>query len=60
VRGEEGGWWARGNAAGERGVVMDVEFEEMEEGVCYEGDWAVEFCGHGEISFDLVRLKLID
>jgi hypothetical protein len=28
-------WWARGYAAGERRVVVDVEFEEVEEGVGY-------------------------
>lgn len=33
-----------GDAAGEGGIVVDVEFEEVEEGVCYEGDCAVEFC----------------
>ena len=28
-------WWAGGDSAGERGVVVDVEFEEVEERVCY-------------------------
>jgi hypothetical protein len=32
-----------GDAAGEGRVVVDVEFEEVEEGVCYEGDCAVQF-----------------
>jgi hypothetical protein len=32
---------ARGDSAGERGVVVDVEFEEVEEGVGDEVDGAV-------------------
>jgi len=28
-------WWARGYAAGEGRVVVDVKFEEVEEGVGY-------------------------
>ena len=28
-------WWAGGDAAGEGSVVVDVEFEEVEERVCY-------------------------
>lgn len=44
VRREDGGGGPRGDPAGEGGVVVDVEFEEVEERVCYEGDCAVEFC----------------
>ena len=43
--GEDRRWWARGDAAGERGVVVDVEFEKMEKGICDERNCAVEFCG---------------
>jgi hypothetical protein len=28
-------WWAGGDSAGEGSVVVNVEFEEVEEGVCY-------------------------
>jgi hypothetical protein len=41
-------WWAGGDAAGEGSVVVDVEFEEVEEGVCYQGDGAVEFYKRSE------------
>lgn len=37
-------WRSGGNAAGEWRVVVDVEFEEVEEGVGYEGYRAVEIC----------------
>ena len=35
-------WGPRGDAAGERRIIVDVEFEEVEEGVGYQGDGAVE------------------
>ena len=41
---ENGGGGTGGDAAGEGGVIVDVEFEEVEEGVCDEGDCAVQFC----------------
>jgi len=47
VAGVVDGWGTRGDAAGEGGVVVNVEFEEVEEGVCYEGDCAIEFCVSG-------------
>jgi hypothetical protein len=34
-RGVDVCWWAGGDSAGEWSVVVDVEFEEVEEGVCY-------------------------
>jgi len=36
-------WWAGGYAAREWGVIVDVEFEEVKEGVGDEWDCAVEF-----------------
>ena len=36
------GGWTGGNAAGEGGVVMDVEFEQVEDGVGDEGNRAVQ------------------
>lgn len=38
----DGGWGARGQAACQRGVVVDVELEEVEEGVVDGVDGAVE------------------
>lgn len=38
-------WGPGGDAAGEGGVVVDVELEEVEEGVGYEGNRAVEIWG---------------
>lgn len=35
--------WPRRNAAGQRRIGVDVEFEEMEEGVVNHGDCAVDF-----------------
>lgn len=35
---------SRGDSTGEGDVVVDVEFEEVEEGVCNEWDRAIEFC----------------
>ena len=43
VRGENGGRGSLWDSAGEGRVVVDVEFEEVEEGVGYEGNSAVEF-----------------
>jgi hypothetical protein len=40
---QDGGCGTLWDSAGEGGVVVDVEFEEVEERVCYEGDCAVEF-----------------
>ena len=40
-------WRASGETACEGGVVMDVEFEKMEEGVSDDGDGAVEFYEKG-------------
>lgn len=37
-------WWRPGrDAAGKRRIVVDVEFQEVEEGISYERDCAVEF-----------------
>ena len=36
-----GGRWSRWESAGERGVIMDVKFEKVEEGVWEGGDGAV-------------------
>jgi hypothetical protein len=44
--------WTRRQTAGERGVVVDVEFEEVEEGVCYEGNGAVEFVFYAVADFE--------
>lgn len=43
MRGDDVRWWARGNTARERSIVVDIELEEMEERIGYEGDGAVEF-----------------
>ena len=36
---------SRCDSAGEGSVVVDVEFEEVEEGIGYHGDGAIEFWG---------------
>jgi hypothetical protein len=40
----------RGDSTGERRVVVDVEFEKVEEGVCYYWYCAIEFCQSDDVS----------
>jgi hypothetical protein len=42
----------RGNAAGQRGIVVDVEFEEVEEFVGYEVDGTVYVALDAEVKFE--------
>ena len=42
--------WSRGDPAGQRSIVVDVEFEEMEEGVIDGGEGAIDFYKTGELS----------
>ena len=44
--------WFGGDAAGERGVIVDVEFEEVEERVVDEVDGAVDFLLDAEEEFE--------
>lgn len=44
-----------GNAAGEGRVAVDVEFEEVEEGVGYDGDGAVEFYSTRSCQIEVYR-----